>query len=283
MSVLWNKIWFDLRQNKSRTLLTVLSIAAGVFAIGAIFGMVDQLLSGMDQAHLAVSPSHISIIMRDPIDRSTAEKLSEIDGVIGVEPVNQMSIRYKTSSDAEWELGTLVMRSDYEDQTYDIVQLKEGEWPHRDGIGIERLSAQYFELDIGDSVIFELEKTDRALPIVGKVRHPFVPPPQFGGDAVFFVDSEGMERFNISDEGFGGVSNVDAGGLARGQVSPFNVPQGEFGLLLVRVKPYSQDYAKEIGSEIKDELAQQNIEVIVTFYQDPEKHWGLRGHSGKWP
>ena len=39
MGVLWHKVWFDLWHNKTRTLLAVLSIAAGVFAVGAMFGM----------------------------------------------------------------------------------------------------------------------------------------------------------------------------------------------------------------------------------------------------
>jgi putative ABC transport system permease protein len=168
----------------------------------------------------------------------------------------------------------VVLRDDYEDQIYDVVQLKEGEWPEGDGIGIERLSAQFFGLDIGDEVIFEMDKTDRALPITGKVRHPFVPPPQFGGDAVFFVDADGMERFNVTEEGFGQLSDVDASRLAQGQLSPFNIPQGEFGQLLVRVEPYSLEFAKEVGSEMKDQLAKENLEVAVTFYQDPEEHWG---------
>ena len=36
MSVIWYKFWSDLWYNKARTLLAVLSIAAGVFAIGAM-------------------------------------------------------------------------------------------------------------------------------------------------------------------------------------------------------------------------------------------------------
>ncbi len=38
MGVLWDKVWFDLWHRKARTLLAVLSITVGVFAIGAIFG-----------------------------------------------------------------------------------------------------------------------------------------------------------------------------------------------------------------------------------------------------
>ena len=58
MSVIWDKVWSDLWANKVRTILAVLSISAGVFAVGAMFGMGDQLLSGMDRAHQAVLPSH---------------------------------------------------------------------------------------------------------------------------------------------------------------------------------------------------------------------------------
>ncbi len=274
MSVIWQKVWSDLWGNKARTILAVLSIAVGVFAVGAIFGMSDQLVTGMDTSHQAVFPSHISVFLMDRIDRDTARALKKIEGVEDVEVLDQVTVRYKINPDDEWERGALILRDDYEDQTYDIVQLKDGEWPEGDGIGIERLSAQFFDLDIGDEVIFEMDKTDRALPITGKIRHPFVPPPQFGGDAVFFVDADGMERFNVPDEGFGQLSNVDAGRLAQGQVSPFNIPQGEFGQLLVRVTPYSPELAREVGSEIKDQLAKENIEVAVTFYQDPEEHWG---------
>jgi putative ABC transport system permease protein len=274
MSVIWQKVWSDLWGNKVRTILAVLSIAVGVFAVGAIFGMTDQLLAGMDTSHQAVFPSHINIFLMDRIDRDTAIALKRIKGVEDVEVLDQVTVRYKVNPESEWMRGALVLRDDYDNQTYDIVQLKEGEWPERDGIGIERLSAQFFDLEIGDEVIFEMDKTDRALPITGKIRHPFVPPPQFGGDAVFFVDVQGMERFNISEEDFGQIANVDAGSLSQGQVSPFNVPQGEFGQVLVRVKPYSLDFAKEVGSEIKDQLAKENLEVAVTFYQDPEEHWG---------
>jgi putative ABC transport system permease protein len=248
MSVIWHKVGSDLWGNKVRTLLAVLSIAAGVFAVGAIFGMVDQLLSGMDQGHQAVYPSHINMYLMDGIDRDTAIYLKSVEGVEDIEVMNEVTVRYKTNPQDEWQRGFLVMRDDYEDQTYDIVQLKEGQWPKKDGIGIERLSSPYYKIDIGDQVIFELEKTDRALPITGKIRHPFRLPPQLGGDASFFVAAEGLERFGI--------------------------PEGEFSELLIRVEPYSLEFAKDMASEIKDRLAKQNVGVAATIYQDPEEHWG---------
>ncbi|MFN8456882.1 MAG: FtsX-like permease family protein [Anaerolineae bacterium] len=248
MSVIWRKVWFDLWHNKVRTLLAVLSIAAGVFAIGAVFGMVDQLLSGMDRAHQAIIPSHITMTLSQRIDQNTADRLKHINGVEDIELSNSVTIRYKLKPEEEWRAGLLTMRADYEDQTYDLLQLKAGTWPEKDNLAIERLSSQFFGINIGDKVIFELDKTDRALPISGKVRSGLVEPPQFGGNAMFFAAAQGLERFNI--------------------------PAGEFNQLSVRVKPYSAEFAREIASEIKDRLGKEGVGVVFTFYQDPDKHFG---------
>jgi putative ABC transport system permease protein len=248
MSVIWLKVWSDLWDNKVRTFLAVLSIAAGVFAIGAIFGMVDQLTTGMDTAHQATVPSHIQMFLTDRIERDTALRLKRIEGVDGIEVLNDVTVRYKIDPDDEWRRGQLGMRDDFENQKYDILELKQGEWPKKNHIGIERLSSQFYGIDIGDKIIFELDKTDRALPITNKIRHPFVLPPQFGGDAYFVVDAQGLERFNV--------------------------PKGKFGELKVRVKPYSLGFAKEVASEIKVRLGKEGIGVAATLYQDPDEHWG---------
>ncbi len=248
MSVIWDKVWFDLWQHKARTTLAVLSIAVGVFSIGIIFGMVEQLLSTMDAAHQSVQPSHLNIVLRQFIDRETAESLTNIPGVAGVEPLNIRSIRYKTDPDAAWESGTIVMRDDYENQKYDWLELKEGRWPGRSELNIERISSDYYGIDIGDRVVLEVDGTDRAFPVTGKIRHPFVPPPDFGGGAYFFTDAEGMARLNI--------------------------PEGQFVQLLVRVEPYSEAYARDRAAAIKERLARQGIGISISVYQKPDEHWG---------
>lgn len=248
MNIIWGKVWADLWSNKVRTMLAVLSIAAGVFAIGAIFGMTDQLMSGMDEAHQAVFPSHINMYLAGEIDRDMADSLERISGVEAVELMNSITVRYKSRSGGEWERAQMVVREDYEIQTYDVVQLKEGQWPTKDDIAIERLSGQYYGIGIGDELLFELEGTDRHMQVAGRVRHPFVPPPQFGGDAVFFASAEGLQRFGVEE--------------------------GDYSQLLARVEPYSLELAKNVASEMKERLAKENVDVAVTFYQDPEKHWG---------
>lgn len=248
MSVIWHKVWFDLWQRKARTLLAVMSIAAGVFAIGAIFGMFDQLLANMDASHVATRPSHVNIVTRQPIDKETAEALTNIEGVVGTEVLNLISGRYKRHPADEWQSATFVMRDDYANQSYDQLALLEGSWPEGKNVAIERLSSNVFNINIGDEIIFELDGTDRAFPVTGEIRHPFVPPPDFGGDTYFLVSDEVMARFGI--------------------------PQGRYLQILVQVEPYSEEYAKDRATAIRDRLAKQGIGVAVTIYQEPDTHWG---------
>ena len=249
MSVIWYKIWFDLWHNKTRTLLAVLSIAAGVFAVGAIFGMSEMLLTNMDGSHRKVLPTHINAGLETLVDRDTLLSLREVPGVEDVEPYNSVNILYKLHPEDEWRQGVIQMRDDYEQQKYELLQLRGGHWPSsKDEIAVERMGAQFLNIGIGDSVIFKINEKERVLPITGFIRHPFVPPPQFMDLAFFFVNEEGMERLGI--------------------------PPGKFGGFYVRVTPYSEEYAKEVATAIKNKLAKQGINVAGFQYEDPEKHWG---------
>ncbi len=248
MSVIWQKVWFDLWHNKVRTILSVLSIAAGVFAIGAIFGMSDTMLNGMDAAHRSVTPSHVNMFLTSFISRDDALALRSIEGVEDVEPYNMLTIRYKVRPEDDWKQGSLVMRDDYTRQRNDFVQLKQGDWPQRKAIGIERLASQFLKIGVADHVLIRYNNTEHDYPIGGLIRHPFVPPPDFGGPPYFFANAEQMERFGV--------------------------PSGKFSSLLIRVTPYSEAQAKAVAAAIKDRLAKQGVGVGGTLYQDPDKHWG---------
>jgi putative ABC transport system permease protein len=249
MGVIWYKIWFDIWHNKTRTLLTVLSIAAGVFAVGAIFGLSDMMLSNMDKSHQAVLPTHINAGLSQLVDRDVLLSLKDIPGVEDVEPYNSVNVLYKLHPEDEWRQGVIQMRDNYEQQKYELLQLRGGHWPNsKNEIAVERMGAQSLHIGIGDSVIFKINEKERLLPITGFIRHPFVPPPQFMDLAFFFMDGQGMERLGI--------------------------PQGKFGGFYVRVTPYSEEYAREVATAIKDKLAKQGINVGGFQYENPNKHWG---------
>jgi len=249
VGVIWYKIWFDLWNNKTRTLLAILSIAAGVFAVGAIFGMSDMLITNMDKSHHAVLPTHINVYLGEPIDREIILNLKEVPGVDDVEPFNQVSVVYKLRPQDDWRQAVIQMRDNYEAQKYELVQLRAGRWPDgKNEVSIERMAAQFLNIGVGDSVIFKIDDKERVIPVTGLIRHPFVPPPQFQDLAFFFMDSQGMERLGI--------------------------PVGKFSTFYVRVTPYSSEYAKDVATGIKDKLAKQDIRVAAFVYEDPDKHWG---------
>ncbi|MFN2158806.1 MAG: FtsX-like permease family protein [Anaerolineales bacterium] len=248
MSVIWKKVWFDLWQNKLRTLLVVLSIAAGVFAVGTTFGLIEQLIPTMDASHRSTSPSHATMMLGQPVDRDTILNLKKIPGVLEIEPLNELEIRYKVKAEEDWRQGNLVMRADYSDQDFDVIQLKGGSWPEEKSLSIERMHSPYYGIGIGDQVIIEVDDKEHLYPISGLIRHPFVPPPAMWDLAFFFSGEQVMESFGI--------------------------PPGRFNELKFQVVPYSPQHVREVASDIKRELAKQGISVSATLYQDPETHWG---------
>ncbi len=256
MGVIWHKIWFDIWHNKTRTLLAVLSIAAGVFAVGVMFGMSELLITNLDNSHHAVLPAHINVHLDTPIDRDTILNLKDVAGVEEVEPYNSVSVLYKLHpEDKTWRQGAIQMRDDFTAQKYELLQLRAGHWPdQKNEISVERMAAQFLNVGIGDTVIFKIGDKERTFPITGLVRHPFVPPPQFMDLAFFFMNGEGLERFDI--------------------------PDGKFSSFYVRVTPYSSDHSKEVATLIKDKLAKQGIRVAAFVYEDPNKHWGRAFFDG---
>jgi putative ABC transport system permease protein len=248
MDVIWYKVWFDLWHNKTRTLLAVLSVATGAFAVGAMFGMSDQLSTTMDTSHQSTMPPHIDIILGQRVDRDTLLNLRSVPGVEGIEPYNSVSIEYKLHPEDKWRQGIIETR-DYEAQKYELVQLREGQWPHtKDDIGIERMAANYDHLGLGDAIILKVGSEERTFHFTSLIRHPFVPPPQFQDLAFLFMSGKGLERFGV--------------------------PDGYFNSLYVRVTPYSADYSRVVATAIKDKLAKQDIQVAAFMYQDPSRHWG---------
>lgn len=254
MGVIWAKVWFDLWHNRMRTLLAVLSIAAGVFAVGTMFGMGDLLIVNLDKNHQAVFPPHMNIALSELVDRDVLIDLKNIPGVEDVDPYTNVSVSYKIDPEKDWRPGMIQLRDDFTAQKYEMVQLKDGHWPEKGEVGIERMAAGFLDTSVGGKVIFKMGNSERTYPITSKIRHPFVPPPQFMDLAVFFMDAETLERFGI--------------------------PPGKFNSVFVRVTPYSADYAKEVASAIKDRLAKQNISMGAVSYEDPKKHWGRAFFDG---
>ena len=112
MNTLWNKIWADLWLSKTRTLLAVASIAAGVFCVGTLFGMIDLQLAKMDTAHRQSQPSHISLILRTTQTLNCWNALKPFR-CCRVDTMTQLTVRFRASGSVRLDMGTLIIRPDY--------------------------------------------------------------------------------------------------------------------------------------------------------------------------
>jgi putative ABC transport system permease protein len=167
-----------------------------VFAVGTTFGLIEQMVPQMDFAHHSTFPSHGTLYLTKPVDLATIESLRKTTGLEDLDPINSIEIRYKLRPEAVWKKCSILMR-DYALQEYDLLQLKAGEWPDGENLGIERMHAPFYGIDIDDQVIIEVGNSARSFPITGKIRHPFVPPPSMYDWAWFFSGEEIMEKFGI--------------------------------------------------------------------------------------
>ncbi|MCQ8181794.1 FtsX-like permease family protein [Methylomonas sp. SURF-1] len=258
MSALTYKFRADLWRHKGRSLLAVASIAIGLFGVGTIFGMIDLLLAKMDAAHRLSQPSHINILLRNAADSALLEQIAALPDIAGVEGLNPVAVRFRPTPDAAWQSGSLIVRTDYARQLYDRSALVAGDWPVSGKLAIENLSAQNTGLGLGGNVQLQTERGELSFPLDGIIRHPFVKPPKFGGQTVFFGSATEAERFGIDPH--------------------------RFRQLLVQIRqPYSEDKARVAALQIRALLAERGIAANATLFQDPDRHWGrpfLAGING---
>ena len=98
LSPRWSKVLADLSSNKIRTLLVVLSIAVGVFAVGMVSITFDILMNDMDTDYQSVNPYHAEIYTNYP-DTETIEALAKIEGVAAVEGRGSVNAEVELADD----------------------------------------------------------------------------------------------------------------------------------------------------------------------------------------
>jgi putative ABC transport system permease protein len=84
MSSRWKKVLADLWGNKSRAILTMLTIAVGVLAVGFTNNMKLYMAESMDSDFLSANPSEATVYA-SPLDEDSVEIAREIPGVDAVE------------------------------------------------------------------------------------------------------------------------------------------------------------------------------------------------------
>jgi putative ABC transport system permease protein len=138
-SVRWRKAIRDLASHPIRSVLVVLSIAVGVFAVGTIAGANAMLQTGLTTAYEASKPSS-ALIFAGPFDEDFVDSIRDMHGIADAEARRSVTVRL-LNDDGSYREMLLTAVPDFDDQRLDLVASQSGGWPpDRDQVVMERSS-----------------------------------------------------------------------------------------------------------------------------------------------
>ena len=93
----WRKVWRDIHTNVARTILVVLSIAVGVFAIGVIFGSQHLLINDVEANYQQGNPSDARLSVRT-FDTDLVKTVTRMPSVALAEGRNRLWLRVQSTN-----------------------------------------------------------------------------------------------------------------------------------------------------------------------------------------
>ncbi len=195
----WRKVISDLTSNKSRTILVVLSIAIGVFAIAVVMGGRGVLLREFDEDYAASQPPDAEYATSDFDDGQLHEVQRQPD-VSLAEARRRLSLRFTSQSDpaestAGWSTIRLWALPTFEQQQISRITPEKGaEWPPGPGeVLLERSALQAHDYEVGDVLTVETQAGERSQLRVGGFAHDINAfPTTFTGTVIGYVAMESL-------------------------------------------------------------------------------------------
>ena len=92
MSTRWKKVWADFWSNKTRTFIMVVTIMAGVFAVGFNQNLGLLMNRDMDADFLSANPSEATVYI-SPIDDDMVAIAQNVEGVGAVEGRSDVGVQ----------------------------------------------------------------------------------------------------------------------------------------------------------------------------------------------
>lgn len=249
MRTAYRKVLRDLWRNKGRTMLVVLSIAVGVMAVGMILSSNSLLERQMTRAQQASQPSHAVLILNGLIDEDTVRSIARLPEVEAAEGIAERGIRWKSALDAEWEGAVLIAIDDYRNQSFDLLELRSGQWPGPNSVVVEWTHAAPYNVPaVGGTVYFEHNQRAQPMTMAGTLRdHLKAPPPlNWNDNPAFYVTRDMLERL-IGDRNFNGLR--------------FTIPN------------FSVAEAERVADIVEEKLKRQDTLVMWKEIHEPDRHW----------
>ena len=193
----WRKVLSDLIDNKARTLLVVLSIAVGVFAIGVIVGSYKIIEADMSKSYASNNPANIEIRMSG-FDEEFLHTLRKVDGVRQAEGRRVFDVRIRPLGGDEWTSISVVTIQDFEKNEINLLVPVSGESiPQKNEILLEQDVLEDFDIVPGQMIEFQLpDETNKEIVVTGIVRDSSTDAIDFLAPPLGFIAPKTLRLFN---------------------------------------------------------------------------------------
>ena len=268
LSPRWHKVIRDIWGNKLRTVLVVLSIAVGVFAVGLIAGTRETAVAALDASWNSTNPASV-ILYTSYFDEELLYTVRHMPGVGAADAHRATYVRFQgldqsgasgaasgvnasasiAPDETKWRNLILYTYPDFGSIRVGKVWPESGTWPPGEReLLIERASLGWMGAQAGDSVLLKATNgRQRVLRIAGTVHDPGQMQASWARMAIGYVDRETLDWF----------------GLPR----DFD----ELHVIAAAANP-TRDELNQLAEEIRSKVEKSDRIVGYTYIPTPGKH-----------
>ena len=240
----WHKVLNDLWGNKTRTLLIVLSIAVGLFALGTIVSARTILDVEMAKSFAAIHPSSGTVRTQELFDEGFVQSVRKMAEVADADARRMIFARIQVGP-GEWNTLMIFAVDDYDDIRVNKIWPETGAWPPPEGqILIERAALPVIKAQVGDVILIETpDKKQRQLRIAGTAHDPAQLPAQIDGTPYGYISFDTLKWLGE--------------------------PYGFNELYVIARNGYDQEYAQQVVNRVKSKAERNDLTIPMSMAVEP--------------
>ncbi len=247
VNVRWLKLFRDLYQQKSRSIMVLVAMVIGIFSFTLVANAYIILNRELDKNYLNTSPASATIIT-NKLNDTQVSQVANLSGVAQVESRPTIMGRIETDLN-QYVPILLFIVEDFQTLKMDTFTPEDGQYPPSIGdIMIERVALDIASTSIGEKVNVNVpDGQGQILKVAGTVHAPGLAPAWMEGFAYGFISEETYDLFGA--------------------------PQVTSTLKLsLKNQSLSKEEIQELVYNYRSELVAYGIDVIQIHVPEPNQH-----------
>jgi len=254
----WRKVLSDIIDNKARTLLVVVSIAVGVFAIGVIAGAYRIIQDDMGVSYAANNPANLEIRMED-FGQDLLHTVENFEGIDQAEARRVFTVSVRPSGETQWTSVDVVALEDIQNNQINLLRLVKGSpVPGENQILLEQDVLDEIQISPGETVQIQLQdETVKELQVAGVVRDSSTGAIDFLSPPLAYVSMDELSTFNQPDH-----YNRLFATVARGQDDAEHI-RAVMGDLTEKIEKNSYTVGRTFRSKTHEHPLEPTINAVL--------------------